>query len=308
MTTTTDKKNTGGRPPRYNLEQVHAAITSLINGGTPRDEIDAAAVKTVLCEQYGITKGIDTRSLESPVDHVLSSLAEEEENRLIGALPETARASVESIVGAMTRELQLLVARQNAVCLAKAQEECKELRRDKTNANWRIKELETKIHDHLTYTRKSRPRKRIQNPIWNLPGQKNLLMKKTVGEAKSKRAQWIAPKTPGRTSVCRPQRTVFIHINCNTFQDGKPWKADSAGAAARNTALRASKHLGRALWRRWSRYHRRSRAETKMHYVKLLGQRLMAQDFDRQVAEFQVRVVVLNGYTALDIPATKVAG
>lgn len=147
MTTTTDKKNTGGRPPRYNLEQVHAAITSLINGGTPRDEIDAAAVKTVLCEQYGITKGIDTRSLESPVDHVLSSLAEEEENRLIGALPETARASVESIVGAMTRELQLLVARQNAVCLAKAQEECKELRRDKTNANWRIKELETKIHD-----------------------------------------------------------------------------------------------------------------------------------------------------------------
>ncbi|KRS18959.1 hypothetical protein [Roseovarius indicus] len=147
MTTTTDKKNTGGRPPRYNLEQVHAAITSLINGGTPRDEIDAAAVKTVLCEQLGISKGIDTRSLESPVDHVLSSIAEEEEGRLIGALPEKARTSIESIVGAMTRELQLLVAQQNAVCLAKAQEECEELRRDKTNANWRIKELETKIHD-----------------------------------------------------------------------------------------------------------------------------------------------------------------
>ena len=87
------------------------------------------------------------RFIESPVDHVLSSIAEEEEGRLIGALPEKARASVESIVGAMTRELQLLVAQQNAVCLAKAQEECEELRRDKTNANWRIKELETKVRD-----------------------------------------------------------------------------------------------------------------------------------------------------------------
>lgn len=64
----------------------------------------------------------------------------------------------------------------------------------------------------------------------------------------------------------------------------------------------------RALWRRWSGYHRRSRAETKIHCVKLLGQRLMARDFDRQVAEFQVRVVVLNGYSALGIPVTKVAG
>jgi hypothetical protein len=33
--------------------------------------------------------------------------------------------------------------------------------------------------------------------------------------------------------------------------------------------------------------------------VKLLGQRLMARDFDRQVAEFQVRVAVLNGFTGL---------
>ncbi len=36
--------------------------------------------------------------------------------------------------------------------------------------------------------------------------------------------------------------------------------------------------------------------------MKLLGQRLMARDFDRQVAEVQVRIAVLNGYTALGIP------
>jgi len=50
-------------------------------------------------------------------------------------------------------------------------------------------------------------------------------------------------------------------------KNAKPWKAITAGAAARNEALRASKYLGRALWRRWSGDHRRSRAETKMHCV-----------------------------------------
>ncbi len=36
--------------------------------------------------------------------------------------------------------------------------------------------------------------------------------------------------------------------------------------------------------------------------MKLLGQRLMARDFDRQVAELQIRVAVANGHTAFAIP------
>jgi len=51
----------------------------------------------------------------------------------------------------------------------------------------------------------------------------------------------------------------------------------------------------------WSGYHCPSRIETKMHCVKLLGQRLAARGFDRQVAEVQIRVAVLNGFTALGI-------
>lgn len=91
-------------------------------------------------------------------------------------------------------------------------------------------------------------------------------------------------------------------------KNAKPWKPDTAGAVARNEILRTSKRVGRTIWRRWSGYHRRSRAETKMHCVKLLGQRLSARDFDRQVAEFQVRVAVLNGFTALGKPVTEFAG
>jgi hypothetical protein len=45
-----------------------------------------------------------------------------------------------------------------------------------------------------------------------------------------------------------------------------------------------------------------------MHRLKLLGQRLMAWDFDPKVAEFQVRIVVLNGFTSLGIPVTEAIG
>ena len=88
-------------------------------------------------------------------------------------------------------------------------------------------------------------------------------------------------------------------------RNAKPWKKDSPGAADRNEALRAIKHLGRAIWRNWTGYHRRSRAETKMNCMKLLGQKLMARDFDRQTAELQVRIAILNRFTVLGIPVTE---
>ena len=45
-----------------------------------------------------------------------------------------------------------------------------------------------------------------------------------------------------------------------------------------------------------------------MHCVKLLVQRLVARDVDRQVAELHVRATVLNRYTALGIPVTEPMG
>jgi hypothetical protein len=88
-------------------------------------------------------------------------------------------------------------------------------------------------------------------------------------------------------------------------KNAKLWKPDTPGARARNEAVRASKYLGRALWRQVTGYHRRSRVETKMHCLKLMGQSLMARDFDRQVAEIQIRIAVLNHYTVLGIPVTE---
>lgn len=42
--------------------------------------------------------------------------------------------------------------------------------------------------------------------------------------------------------------------------------------------------------------------------VKLLGQRLSAREFDRQLAEFQIRIAVLNGFTVLGIPVAEAVG
>jgi len=48
--------------------------------------------------------------------------------------------------------------------------------------------------------------------------------------------------------------------------------------------------------------------EPKVREAKLLGQSLSARDFDRQVAELQKRVAVLNGFTALETPNTETVG
>jgi hypothetical protein len=72
-------------------------------------------------------------------------------------------------------------------------------------------------------------------------------------------------------------------------------KPTCSEGAARNEALPASNYLGRAIWRKRTGYHRRSRAETKMHGLQLPGQSLMARDVDRQVAELPVRGGVAGG-------------
>ena len=91
-------------------------------------------------------------------------------------------------------------------------------------------------------------------------------------------------------------------------KNARPWLENTPGAQARNDTVRATRRLGRTIWRRWSGYHRRSLVETKMRCFKLLGERVMARDFDRQVAELQIRAAILNRFTALGTPQTQRVG
>ena len=63
---------------------------------------------------------------------------------------------------------------------------------------------------------------------------------------------------------------------------------------------------GRTLWKKWSGYHRRSLVETKMHCIKLLGDKLSARHFSSQVNEIHARIAVLNKFTELGRPHTRV--
>lgn len=45
-----------------------------------------------------------------------------------------------------------------------------------------------------------------------------------------------------------------------------------------------------------------------MRCFKLLGERVTARDFDRQVAELQIKAAILNRFTALGTPLTQHEG
>jgi hypothetical protein len=87
-----------------------------------------------------------------------------------------------------------------------------------------------------------------------------------------------------------------------TRKNAKPWKDQGPDAKARNAILAATRRLGRKIWKKWRGYHRRSLVETKMRCFKLLGERVMARDFDRQVAELQVRTAIFNRFTRVGTP------
>ena len=74
--------------------------------------------------------------------------------------------------------------------------------------------------------------------------------------------------------------------------------------AHRNEAVKAYKRLGRAIWKRWSGYHRRSLAETKMNCFKRLGEKVMARTFEWQMAELNIRASILNRFTQFGTPET----
>ena len=58
------------------------------------------------------------------------------------------------------------------------------------------------------------------------------------------------------TRVCRDAiADRRAHAVIPPRRNARRWKPDTPGAIGRNEALRAVKHLGRALWKKWSGYH-----------------------------------------------------
>lgn len=107
------------------------------------------------------------------------------------------------------------------------------------------------------------------------------------------------------TAIIDRQATAIIPIRKN----GRSWKDDCPAACARNETLRATRYYGRAFWKRWTGYHIRRRIEAKMPSqvslgpmaldLKAFGERIAARDPDRQTAEIQIRIALMNRFSAL---------
>lgn len=71
----------------------------------------------------------------------------------------------------------------------------------------------------------------------------------------------------------------------------------------RDENLRRIRRVGRAAWKRESKYHRRSLAETQMFRLKtIFGEHVRARSFEGQAAQMLVRCAVLNRMTHLGKP------
>ncbi len=89
--------------------------------------------------------------------------------------------------------------------------------------------------------------------------------------------------------------TALIPIRRN----GRAWKEDCPAARARNKTLRATRHDGRAFWKRWTGYHARSRVEARMRCLKSFGKCIAARDPDRQTGEIHIRIALMTRFNAL---------
>ncbi|SMX50935.1 hypothetical protein MAA8898_05142 [Maliponia aquimaris] len=115
---------------------------------------------------------------------------------------------------------------------------------------------------------------------------------------------------PDYSTQCRRQKTLKmqipyrradgpLHLLVPSRDISSKCPAGCPAAKARNETLRATRHYGRAFWKRWTGYHARSRVEAKMRCLKAFSERIAARDHDRQTAEIHIRVALVNRFNAL---------
>lgn len=97
------------------------------------------------------------------------------------------------------------------------------------------------------------------------------------------------------TAIMNRQATPIMPIRKN----GRPWEEDCPTAIARNETLRSTRYYGRAFWKRWTGYHPQNRIEAKMLCLKAFGECIAARDPARQTAEIQIRIALMNRFSAL---------
>ncbi len=87
----------------------------------------------------------------------------------------------------------------------------------------------------------------------------------------------------GHAAIRARGGTAIIPIRIN----GRLWKEDWDAAILRNDILRATRRIGRAIWKKWSGDHVRSRIAARMRCRKSFGEPIASRDPGRQTAEIE---------------------
>ena len=87
-----------------------------------------------------------------------------------------------------------------------------------------------------------------------------------------------------------------VHAITPPTKNAKAWKVQQAWSMEQNESLKTIKWPIESLWKKWSGYHRRILFETKMHCIKLLGDKLTARSFPLCL-KFKLLKEDLNFYT-----------
>jgi|GEM_PF-4822962 hypothetical protein len=140
----TKKQNNAdtGRPKHYNEEMLRSVISEMLGNGISAANINEKCVKPILCEKHGVSETINSGSLTKHVTTVLEAVVAEQNEALLVELPSHVAPALDDLIAELKQDMLLMVARQNDICQREAGRECKILRQDKANANWRIAELE----------------------------------------------------------------------------------------------------------------------------------------------------------------------
>jgi len=118
---------------------------------------------------------------------------------------------------------------------------------------------------------------------------------------------------PDFSTLSRRQKTLAVNIPYRGSKGPLHLLIDSTGIKVEGEwhAMRPCRH--RSIWGGRSGDDgadttAEAASKRRCIRVKLLGQSLRTRDFDRQVAEVQVRIAIMNGYTARGIPVTEAVG
>lgn len=104
------EKNKGGRPSNYTETQLDKAITIVLaRGEVPGGD----TVKTVLCEQLGVSSGINAQSLDAQVQRLVAHREKERTDGQIARLPAEAKHAAINTGKLTERAILVALAAQN---------------------------------------------------------------------------------------------------------------------------------------------------------------------------------------------------